>query len=254
MYNIFGMIPKVLYQTWKTNNLTKDMIKIKNSWKENNPEFEFKLYDDRMCFEFIRDNFTKRILEAYKKIKYGALKADLWRVCILYINGGFFTDLDTLSLGSINDFINDKTEFITPIDLGGGPYLFNGFIGIIKEHPILKKCIDIIVNNVEKNINYEDNRNVSGPGVLGKATNFYLKNNKNKPFELYGYYELDNGNNIHFLEFSNPNEIIKDYETKVPLFQNKNGNTKIQEAYIKQCHISKTKFNWTDGNPYKEYY
>ena len=26
-----------------------------------------------------------RILKAYEKIKYGALKADLWRVCILYI-------------------------------------------------------------------------------------------------------------------------------------------------------------------------
>ena len=83
MYNIFGMIPKVLYQTWKTNNLTKDMIKIKNSWKENNPEFEFKLYDDRMCFEFIRVVTSNIIFDIflYNKI-YNILLVGLFLIKI----------------------------------------------------------------------------------------------------------------------------------------------------------------------------
>lgn len=246
------MIPKVLYQTWKNKDLSKEMKNVIKTWKKNNPDFKFEFYDDKMCYDFIKKHFNKRILNTYKKIKYGPLKADLWRVCILYINGGFFADLDTICFDSIQNFINDKTEFIVPIDLGGGPFLFNAFMGITKEHFILKKCIDIIVNNVEKNINYEDKRNVAGPGVLGKATNIYLNNKKTNNFENFGYYELHNGNNIHFLEFFKNNELIRDYDTKNILFQNKNGNKKLQKIYEKECFYSNVKWNWTDGNPYKK--
>ena len=39
------MIPKVIYQTWKTKNLSPEQILIKNKIKELNPEYDIILYD-----------------------------------------------------------------------------------------------------------------------------------------------------------------------------------------------------------------
>ena len=55
------------------------MLKILN----NNPEFNHYLYDDKMCREFIKQNFQK-CFYVFDKLKPGAYKADLWRYCILY--------------------------------------------------------------------------------------------------------------------------------------------------------------------------
>ena len=58
-----------------------------------NPEFNHYLYDDKMCREFIKQNFSDDVLYVFDKLKPGAYKADLWRYCILYINGGIYIDI-----------------------------------------------------------------------------------------------------------------------------------------------------------------
>ena len=42
---------------------------------------------------FIKSHFSKRVLYAYDKLIPGAFKADLWRYCIIYINGGIYIDI-----------------------------------------------------------------------------------------------------------------------------------------------------------------
>lgn len=83
-------IPKQLFQTWKTKNITNELKEITGTWQQKNKNYKYFLYDDDECENFIKNNFDNDVLSAYKKIIIGAFKADLWRVCILYQLGGFY--------------------------------------------------------------------------------------------------------------------------------------------------------------------
>lgn len=244
------MIPKVIYQTWATKELSDGMNKLSKSWKINNPFYKYIIYDDNDCYEFIKKNFNKDILEAYNNLKYNALKADLWRYCILYLKGGFYADIDTLCMSSLDSFYNKKTELVTPIDFGKKYHLFNAFIGVIPKHPIMKYCIESIVENTKKKTDYKDKRDVAGPGVLGKATNMYLKRDKETVFDYFGYLKLNNDNNIHFLWFRYVDQHILDIKFRKTLFQNKNGNKQIENIYKKECKRLNISVEWGTNYSY----
>src|SRR5450432_3003830 len=76
-------IPKIIWQTMKTNRVPVFMKNYADTWIKLNPEYEYRFHDDDDIIDFIKNNFPD-YLEGYKKIKYGASKADLWRYLIMY--------------------------------------------------------------------------------------------------------------------------------------------------------------------------
>ena len=242
-------IPKKIFQTWKTKTFSKDFQKIVDSWKIHNPEYEYYLYDDIECEQFLKDNFDEKIYNTYCKIIPGAYKSDLWRYCILYKYGGIYADIDTLCLGNIDSFLNDNIEFMVPIDLNQHPNegkhnLFNTFIATVPKSPILLHCIKRIVNYVENSIRPSSLLDFSGPGVLGRSTNIYLNLPETNSFVgnegIHG--------NIHFLKFESRIEYVKDTHGNI-LFQNKNGNSTIINLYNDECKKTNN-ISWLSSKPF----
>ena len=58
-----------------------------------NPDFKIKYYSDKGSREFIKNNYSKDIINAYDSLIPGAYKADLFRYCVLYKYGGIYSDL-----------------------------------------------------------------------------------------------------------------------------------------------------------------
>ena len=235
-------IPKIIFQTWTNLDISEKLQKIIDTWKINNHDYEYFLYDNVMCRNFILENFSIDVINAYDKINTGAFKADLWRYCILYKYGGFYADIDTLCIGKIDDFINESTDYIIPIDLNvdNEKYcLFNAFIGTVPNNPILLSCITQIVHNVKNDILPRFKLDIAGPGLIGKKTNIYMGLDQ---FERFvgkeGIMHLPNNNNqiksIHFLKFKRYSEYVTDTSDNI-LFQNKNGNEDIKDAYNEEC-------------------
>lgn len=225
-------IPKNIFQTWETKDISDGFKSLTNTWKENNPDYTYFLYDNNDREQFIKTRFEISVYNTYCKIIPGAFKADLWRYCVLYVHGGVYIDIDTICLGKIDSFLNDDVEFMTPIDLNNCPTigthnLSNGFIASVPQHPILMECIRRIVHNVENNIVPFSNLDFSGPGILGRATNTFLKLHEETSF--IGKQGIIN--NIKFLKFEGGIEYVRDMENNNVLFQNKNGNIQIQEIY-----------------------
>jgi hypothetical protein len=226
-------IPRNIFQTWEIKELTPEMNLLTSSWKINNPNFAYFLFDDIDRKKFIKKHFDVKIYNAYCKIIPGAFKADLWRYCVLYIYGGVFVDLDSLCLNSIDDFLDENIEFMTAVDLNNCPTigkynLTNGFMASIPKHTILLNCINRIVYNIENNIIPSSNLDFSGPGVLGKSLNLYLNLNEETSFVGKEGIVI---NTIKLLKFEYGSEYILDIETRKILFQNKNGNKLIQDIY-----------------------
>lgn len=233
------VIPKNIFQTWKTKSLSPAFQKIVNTWIHFNPEWKYQLYSDQECDIFIKENFDESVYNTYKKIVPGAYKADLWRYCVLYKYGGVYIDIDTICMSKISDFIH-HSHFVTPVDLNTNPRegthnLFNTFIASVPESPILLDCIHQIVYNVTNNIIPQSKLDFTGPGILGRAVNKYLGRSETSSF-VGKEHSIDNG--VLLLKFEQGTEYVKNKNGDI-LFQNKNGNKNIQMIYDQECQTNK---------------
>ncbi len=105
-------IPKIIWQTFKTNEVPLIMKDYVDSWIIKNPEYEYKFFDDEDILEFLRNDFPK-YYEGYNMIKYGASKADLWRYLIIYKYGGVYADMDCQCINSLRKWVKPSSEFVT---------------------------------------------------------------------------------------------------------------------------------------------
>jgi mannosyltransferase OCH1-like enzyme len=92
------MIPKIIWQTYKSSLPPTQALSSIRSWLEKNTDYEWIYFDDIKCDKFIKDHFDKDFYEMYRALPFGVMRADVWRVAIVYVYGGIYTDLDTVCL------------------------------------------------------------------------------------------------------------------------------------------------------------
>lgn len=229
-------IPRTLFQTWETKDIPCDLYNITvGTWRTNNPEYEYKLFDAQERLTFLETHFDEDIVDTYKDIIPGALKADFWRYCVLYVHGGVYVDLDTKCLGNIDAFLENR-EFVTVVDLNKNPYegkhnLSNGFIASVPGHPILKGCIERIKKQVLFNELPPSRLDWTGPGVVGRETNLYLGRDETDSF--VGMEGEHDGGKLYLLHFDRTTEYVGVGEHII--FQNKNGNADLIKLYEREA-------------------
>ena len=130
-------IPKVIYICHK--NL--DCLQMTHdNWKNLNPTYEIKLFDDAMCEHFLLTEYSAFHYNIFKFIPDGPIKSDFWRLCILYKYGGIYVDADIHPLVSINKFLMPGADFVTCITKSNRNFNPH-FIASKKKEYILKRCI-----------------------------------------------------------------------------------------------------------------
>jgi len=174
-----SIIPLHLYTCWHTKDLPPLMRKNYDYTVESNPKITFHLYDEEDCRQFIQENFDSDVLNAYNSLIPCSYKSDLWRCCVLYINGGIYMDI---KYRCVNGFkfiaLTEKEHFVRDYKTDN---VYNALIVTLPKNEIMLNCINQIVENV-KNKNYgSDCLDPTGPTLLGK---FFTQENKNS-FEMY---------------------------------------------------------------------
>lgn len=228
------IIPKKIHQIWFQgyDNLT---IEVKNIIEHNlkiNPEWEYVFWDSKKIDNFIKNNESDYVYNAYNKINsaFNASRADFFRYIIMYHQGGVYLDIkskinypldnwvhnDKLQLsffGSKNILLkkyftyNKKFKNIIPRELQQIVLIYP------KKHPILRILIDYISQKIYnyKNKNFiffnkRDNNaynvlSLTGPWVYTKILSIYIyfndciivyNNNGNKN-EIYNGFILYDG-------------------------------------------------------------
>ena len=145
------MIPKIIHMCYKD---LKILEKYAQNWKKLNPEYELRLYDDSLCRQFLRKNFSELYVKIFNYIRDGPIKADFWRVCVLYIYGGIYIDADVEPFVPISSFLDKNANFITCICLSFYALLDPIFIGVEPNNKYIKNCIDVYENKYHKNDKY----------------------------------------------------------------------------------------------------
>tara|TARA_Y100000590_G_C15723601_1_gene1014393 strand:- start:1809 stop:2576 length:768 start_codon:yes stop_codon:yes gene_type:complete len=133
-------IPKNIYICDKTiTNIEKISKKL---WKDLNPEYSIKLYDDEMCKQFFLKYYSPLHLRIFNSLKDGPIKSDFWRVCILYKFGGIYSDADNEPLIPLRQFIDEDVIFITCSSYWESHKFNPNFIAAPMHSPILKSCME----------------------------------------------------------------------------------------------------------------
>ena len=136
------MIPRIIY--FCNKNIDDKMINYANNWKKLNENYNIILYDDEMCRKFLLEEWGELYLNIFDFIVDGPIKADFWRLCILYKYGGVYSDIDNEPLLSFNEFIENDVNFVTCSSFWDEKHFIYNPNLIFSESGsiILKECID----------------------------------------------------------------------------------------------------------------
>lgn len=191
---VISGVPLIIYQSWHSNSVPEKMKDNIYRLLEVNPEFDYFLYSDEKCREFIENNYPTDVVNAFDMLVPGAYKSDLWRYCILYKLGGVYLDVKYYSVMPLIDIVRTNSIiFVKDLNLGcgNGKYtgLYNAFMVSTPQNPIFKYCIDDILNSCKFKLYKNGSLDITGPCLLGRVV---IENNgyeyyKNINFKhLYG--------------------------------------------------------------------
>ena len=146
-------IPRVIYQCYKDKNVPPI---VKGRWLKLNPDFEYHLYDNEDCYQFLLDHYGARHAKLFKFIKDGPIKSDFWRVCILYKYGGVYADIDIIPEVPIDEIVYSDTTLYTCISDPNLHLLLNPhFIAVEPNNPLILECINIYMKDkIHRKYNY----------------------------------------------------------------------------------------------------
>ncbi len=102
------MIPKIIWQTHENeyNNLLPFQKDITNTWKNLNPGWEYKYVDGIERSRQVKE--YSEFLHKYYLESDGQHQSDIWRLVAIYDNGGFYADMDSICIQSIDEALNEK--------------------------------------------------------------------------------------------------------------------------------------------------
>jgi hypothetical protein len=168
-------ISKIIYKTGplEYNALSKNIKDLFQSTLKNNPELSIDYFDNTRCIWFLRRYFPGSILDTYLKIKPGAYRADLFRFCVIYIQGGIYSDLSQkfhIPIKDIVDYENDSLVLVEDIVLP--PHTLPGiqinFMASRPRNPLFLSAIQRIVENVSRNFYGSTSLDPTGPYMFSK--------------------------------------------------------------------------------------
>ena len=122
------IIPKKIIQTYAQNNIQDVLLSYSiYTFQELNPEYEYVFFNNQECRKFIQNKYDKEILYFYDILVPGAFKADFFRYCYLYKEGGCYFDCKQLLRIPLSRIIKDNDTLILCQD-NHKTGLFNAFM------------------------------------------------------------------------------------------------------------------------------
>jgi mannosyltransferase OCH1-like enzyme len=192
-------IPKRIIHTG-FNNKYKNLLHYNSiiSFLELNPEYEYYYFNDEQCRTFIKKNFKKETLDAYDLLVPGAYKADLFRYCYLYINGGCYFDCKMILLYPLRTIIKPDDEYILVKDADHSS-IYNAVMLFNKRVENLLDLINHITNNVLNRVFVSNELELTGPKII---CNFFNNYNFNLQ-HLFSGVNYENYKNYYVVEKNN---------------------------------------------------
>lgn len=238
-------IPRVIHQTYKTNDLPTEISEVVQRLKDMNPTFEYKFYNDKDCVEFIRENYDEETLNLYLSINpnYGSAKSDFFRYLLMYKVGGVYLDIKSCTTKPLEEVLLPTDEYLLThwegLDWADElKYYFGEFqnwhIICKPNHPFLKRVIEIVKDNIKNYIGGSDKYSVlrvTGPIAYSKGIiELISQHKKNSVDSPVREFLLENEIGLQYMSTTihHHNLIDSSYSKKEPLIL----KDKVEKSYL----------------------
>ena len=238
-------IPRIIHQTFKTNDLPNEISKVVQRLKGMNPTFEYRFYNNEDCIEFIKENYDEETLNLYLSINptYGAARADFFRYLLMYKVGGVYLDIKSCTTIPLEETLLPTDEYLLThwkgLDWASElNYQFGEFqnwhIICRPEHPFLGRVIEIVKENIKNYIGGADKGNVlkvTGPIAYSHGIIELLSKHKiNKVDSPVREFLLENEIGLRYMQTSTHHHNLyeKSFSRVEPLII----KDKVEKAYV----------------------
>lgn len=86
-------LPRFLTQTWKTTRLPAAAAALRSEWARLNPTLTLRLFDDDSARAVLAE-VAPQYLGAFDAMPFGVMRADIFRLAVLWRDGGVYADID----------------------------------------------------------------------------------------------------------------------------------------------------------------
>jgi inositol phosphorylceramide mannosyltransferase catalytic subunit len=176
-----ALIPKTIWQTYKTKSLPKEASILQETWTAKNPGYAYFLWDDADIASYIHKKWDLDTEQFFLALPLGVMKADLWRYLILTTDGGVYSDVDSECCSPADTWganIKKRSSHALLIGLENDTHFCQWTLAATPHHPAMKHVCKFIVDRWKatgidtKNPNFVHKS--TGPGVWTDALIDYL--------------------------------------------------------------------------------
>jgi mannosyltransferase OCH1-like enzyme len=167
-------VPKILHSVNRDGSQLHHQI----ATTLTNPDFVRNHHSDKTAYNYIFEKCGEEMANAYSCLVPPAFRADLFRYCALYVDGGVYIDNDIFPLFPLEELYSSCSMATIGYDLPrfDKPKKQMKIMAGTPGAPIFKCAMNQILNNMRFQIYPEDVFDISGPGVLQKC---YEENSEN---------------------------------------------------------------------------
>lgn len=196
-------IPKLIIQTWKTEDIpdkyNNDIMSLQNL----NPDYTFVLFTDNDIENFLKEKYPQ-YYESYIKLPVKILKIDYFRYIAIYHYGGFYFDLDITGLKPLNPLLNNY-DCIFPVDTNiidcknnrNTRFCNNKLFYILGQYAFTAKPKNVFIKNLIDKIH--NNINIYTQLDINNYSNYDIYGLTGPDFVTNVYLDFFNKENIHIL-------------------------------------------------------
>ena len=181
------MIPKILHRTTRCFEKLKEtqMFDYGKQWEKMG--YELRNYTDADCDLYVENCLKGDELKAYKNLIPRVLKSDIWRLCVLYAEGGVYADIHIKPMTKELAF-DENIDHVFVIDCSHhDKRVYNALIMARKESPLIMNILRRTLAHVHAKIYPHHVLDVTGPGVMGYVLRQALDEKSELQQKIYPY-------------------------------------------------------------------
>jgi mannosyltransferase OCH1-like enzyme len=136
-----GPIPRILHQTWKTENVPARWQEARRSWLAAHPGWEHRFWTDDDLDRLVRTR-APGLYPLWRAYPWDIQRVDSARYLMLHELGGVYADLDLICLRPLDDLLDHDLVLARTRPLG----LTNALMMSRPGHPLMKSALDRLPN------------------------------------------------------------------------------------------------------------
>lgn len=156
-------IPHRVIQIWLGDELPESVLVTSGSWRHVNPSYEHVLFEAESAAAFISHHASARVCQAYAKASSPLLRAGLFQLAYLSLQGGIVASLNVLCRHSLDAWLSSGIDIVLYQQNQG--FLGMEFMAATPGQPLIEAALDLACHLILE----EQGNNpwfLVGPGML----------------------------------------------------------------------------------------